>query len=109
MTANALPATAVVRVSSGTFDPARFAEVVAMNASTGRYLVPAVQSLPGLIGMYTGVSPAGSISQISIWDTEDHAKQLNTLKEMAVIARGEAQAAGVTFLPIVHYPVGWTI
>lgn len=109
MTANPLPTTAVIRVSSGTFDPARFAEVEEMNRATGRYLIPAVQSLPGLISMYTGVSPAGSISQISVWDTEEHAKQLNTLKEMAVIARGEAEAAGVNFLPIVHYPAGWTI
>jgi hypothetical protein len=34
---------------------------------------------------------------------------MNGLKEMAVVARGEMEAVGVTFTPIVHYPVSWTI
>ena len=104
-----LPVTAFVRVSRATFDPSRFAEVDAMNTRTSKYLIPAVEGLPGLIHFYSGVSPQGSIVQISIWDSEEHAKQLDGLKEMAVIARGEAEAAGVTFTPIVNYPVNWTI
>jgi len=28
---------------------------------------------------------------------------------MTVDARGEAEAVGVVFTPIVNYPVGWTI
>ena len=45
----AVPEGVVVRVSRGTFDPARFAEVQAMTIATGRYLVPAISGLPGLI------------------------------------------------------------
>ena len=52
-----LPATAVVRVSRATFDPGRFAEVDAMNTKTSKYLIPAIQRLPGLIHFYAGVSP----------------------------------------------------
>lgn len=48
--------------------------------------------------------------QISVWDTDEHAAQLSGLKEMAVVARGEAEAIGVTFeRPIVHYQINWTI
>jgi len=104
-----LPATAVVCVSRATFDPSRFAEVDAMNKKTSEYLIPAIRRLPGLIHFYSGVSPEGSIVQVSVWDSDEHAAQLNRLTEMTVDARGEAEAVGVTFTPIVHYPVNWTI
>ena len=104
-----LPATAVVRVSRGSFDPGRFAEVDAVNKKVSEYLVPAIRRLPGLIHWYAGVSPEGSIVNISVWDSSDHAAQMDGLKEMAVIARGEMEAVGVTFTPIVNYPVNWTI
>jgi hypothetical protein len=104
-----LPATAYVRVSRATFDPSRFAEVDAMNTKTSKYLIPAIKRQPGLIHFYSGVSPEGSIVQVSVWDSEAHAKQLDHLKEMTVDARGEAEAVGVTFTPIVNYPVNWTI
>jgi hypothetical protein len=104
-----LSATAVVRVSRGTFDPSRFAEVDAMNKKVSEYLIPAIKRLPGLIHYYTGVSPEGSIVAVSVWDSDEHATQLNQLKEMIVDARGEAEAAGVAFTPILDYPIGWTI
>jgi hypothetical protein len=104
-----LPGTAVVRVSRGNFDPARLAEVQAMNARTAEYLIPAIGRLPGLVHYHTGVSPQGSMIAVSIWDSDEHATQLNQLKEMIVDARGEAEAAGVEFTPIINYPIDWTI
>ena len=104
-----LPATAFVRVSRATFDPTRFAEVDAMNKKTSEYLIPAIKRLPGLIHFYAGVSPEGSAVHVSVWDSEEHAAQLDRLKEMTVDARGEAEASGVTFHPIVNYPINWTI
>ena len=104
-----LPATAFMRVSPGSFDPSRFAEVDAMNTRTSQYLIPAVERLAGLIHFYAGVSPQGSIVHVSIWDSQEHAAQLDGLKEMAVDARGEAEASGVTFGRIVNHPVNWTI
>lgn len=104
-----LPATAVVRVSRATFDPSLFAEVDALNRKQSEYLIPAIEQQAGLLHFYSGASPEGSMVQVSIWDTDEHAAQLNHLKEMVVIARGEAEAIGVKFTPIVHYPVAWTI
>ena len=104
-----LPATAVVRASRATFDPSRFAEVDAVNTKTSEYLIPAVTRLPGLIHFYAGISPDGSMLQVSVWDSEEHSAQLNHLKEMVVIARGEMEAVGVKFTPIATYPVSWTI
>jgi gamma-glutamylcyclotransferase (GGCT)/AIG2-like uncharacterized protein YtfP len=85
------------------------AEVDAMNKKTSEYLIPAVKRLPGLIHFYAGVSPVGSAVHVSVWDSEEHAAQLDRLKEMAVDARAEAEASGVTFHPIVNYPINWTI
>ena len=104
-----LPATAVVRASRATFDPGRFAEIDAMNTKTSEYLIPAVEQLPGLIHFYAGVSREGSPPQVSVWDSEEHSAQLSHLKEMAVIARGELEAVGVTFTPIATYPVSWSL
>jgi hypothetical protein len=104
-----LPATAVMRVSRGSFDPGRFAEVDAVNTKVSEYLIPAISALPGLIHFYAGTSPAGSMVMTSFWDSDQHAAQMDTLKEMTVIARGEMEAVGVTFIPIVNYPVNWTI
>ena len=104
-----LPATAVVRASRATFDPSRFAEVDAANTKTSEYLIPAVTQLPGLIHFYAGISRDGSMLQVSVWESEEQSAQLNHLKEMVVVARGEMEAVGVTFTPIVTYSVSWTI
>ena len=104
-----LPAAAVVRVSRATFDPSRFAEVDAMNMKISEYLIPAIKRLPGLIHFYAGVSRDGSAVHVSVWDTDEHATQLDHLTEMTIRARGEAEAVGVTFTPIVNYPLAWTI
>src|SRR3954464_888598 len=104
-----LPATAVIRASRATFDPSRLADADAVHTNTPQHLAPAVEQLPGLIHFYAGVSPDGSALQVSIWDSEEHSAQLNHLKEMVVVARGEMEAIGVTFTPIATYPVSWTI
>ena len=104
-----LPTTAVVRVSPGSFDPGLFAEVDALAKKQAEYLIPAIQTLPGLLRWYTGVSPDGTIVNLSVWDTEEHAARMGRLKEMAVVARGEMEAIGVKFNPIVNYPIIWTI
>ena len=109
MTTTPPPDTAVVRVSRGDFDPTRFAEVQAMTVATGRYLVPDIKQLPGLIGYYAGASRDGSMVHVSIWESDEHARQMGKLKEMIVDARADAEKAGVTFAPIVNYPLDWSI
>ena len=104
-----IPASAVVRVSRGTFDPSRFAEVEGANKEISEYLIPAIKRLTGLIHYYTGVSPDGSIVHISVWESDEDATQMSRLKEIIVDAREEFEARGVAFIPIVNYPIHWTI
>ena len=109
MPADPIPPAAVVRVSRGDFDPARFPEVREMTMATGRYLIPAIKELPGLISYYACASPEGSMVHVSIWESDEHAQQMSRLKEMIVDARRDGDKAGVTFTPIVNYPIDWTI
>jgi hypothetical protein len=109
VTADPIPPTAVVRVSRANFDPARFPEVHEMAVAIGRYLIPAIKKLPGLISYYAGASPDGSMVHVSIWESDEHAQQMSRLKEMIVDARQDAEKAGATFIPIVNYPIDWTI
>jgi hypothetical protein len=104
-----VPPTAVVRVSKGTFDPARFTEVERMTRDTGVYLIPAIKALPGLISYYAGASRSGSMVHVSIWDSDEHAQQMGQLKEMIVDARKAGETAGVQFTPIINYPISWNI
>ena len=108
-----LPANAVVRVSRVTFDPSLFEAVAAADLETAKYLKPAIERLPGLLHWYAGVSPTGSFVQFSIWDSDEHAAQMDELAEMRVRARDDFRAVGVSFSPeyasIVHYPITWTI
>jgi len=99
----------VVRVSQGKFDPNRFAEVEQMAVATSSYLIPAIQRLPGLISYFAGASPDGSMVNVSVWDSNEHAAQMDALKEMMVDARRDAEAVGVEFINVVNYPIAWTI
>ena len=109
MPAAQLPPGAVVRVSQGRFDPARFTEATEMSVATGRYLIPAIEKLPGLICYYAGVSPSGSMVNVSVWDSEEHAQQMSRLTEMTVDARQEADKAGVTIASITNHAITWSI
>ncbi|MGB8879259.1 MAG: hypothetical protein WCD11_23300 [Solirubrobacteraceae bacterium] len=80
-----------------------------MTRNTGRYLIPAIGRLDGLIAYYAGTSVQGSAVHVSLWQTNDHARQMDYLKEMVVDARRDADAVGVTFTPIVNYPIAWSI
>ena len=103
------PETTVVRVSRGSFEQSRLAEVEAANMRTSEYLIPAIEALPGLLHYYAGVSSAGSFVHVSLWDSEEHADQMGRLKEMVVDAREEFLAVGVEFTPIINYPLTWTV
>jgi hypothetical protein len=109
MATPSIPSSAVIRVSRGNFDESRFAEVDEMARDTGRYLIPAIQQLDGLISYYVGASSAGSMVHVSVWRSNEHADQMGRLKEMIVDARDDADAVGVTFIPIVNYPIAWRI
>ena len=106
---DALPGAGVVRLSRGTFDPARFSAIERMSTHTSSYLVPAIRQLPGLHAYFAGVSPSGSMINVSFWDTLEHADQMSRLPEMVVRARNDFAVFDMSFIPIVNYPINWRI
>ncbi len=103
-----VPAGAVLRVSRGRVDPARYDAVRAMIDETGTYLVPAIRALPGLLSYYAATSPDGVTTQVSLWENETAAMRMATLPEMRDRARPAAEALGVAFEPILQFPLNWT-
>jgi hypothetical protein len=104
-----LPSTSVIRVSHGNFDPARFAEVDQMTWDSGVYLIPAIRRLDGLLGYYAGASPEGSVVNVSLWRSAEHADQMGSLREMIVDARAAGERAGIVIASIVNHPIAWHI
>ena len=50
-----------------------------------------------------------SVLSCLLWETDAHAQQMASLREMIVDARKAAEAVGVQFTPIVNHPITWTI
>ena len=100
----------IVRISRGTFDPARYDEVAErLNASQAQ-LIPAIKALSGNLSYYAGIDRASnSMVNVSIWDALEDAKQMDSLAPMLALA-GEFQKLGVQFeRPISNYESLWMI
>lgn len=105
-----IPLVRVVRISNGRFDPARLADVERLLGESEQALREPLTKLPGLVHFYAGIDRArGFITNVSVWDSLEHAHQLDTLQEM-LAQRPVAAAAGVTFEPpITNHEVVWSI
>lgn len=99
-----------VRISKGSYPPARHAEFTARMAEAGKTLIPALHRLPGCLSYYAATDEASStMVNVSVWDTLEHAQAMATLPEMAALAR-EFVALGAEFeRPIINYPALWQL
>jgi hypothetical protein len=100
----------VIRISRGSFDPAKSAYFEMLLKESQKSLVPAIKKLKGLQHYYAGVDGAsGTMVNVSVWDSLDDARQMESLREMAAAGK-EFVAAGVKFeRPITNYPTVWLI
>ena len=100
----------VVRISNGRADAARVADVERFLRESEQALREPLKKLPGLVHFYAGVDRArGFITNVSVWDSLEHARQLDTLQEM-LAQRPVGVSAGVTFEPpITNHETVWTI
>src|SRR5882724_6303634 len=99
----------VVRISKGRFDVERLAEAEALLGASERALRVPLQNLPGLLHHYVGIDrQQGYLTNVSIWDTLEHAHQLDTLQAM-LAQRPLLEAAGVAFELITNHETLWEI
>jgi hypothetical protein len=100
---------AVVRISRGWFEADQFSQVKAMLNEGAGTLVPAIERLDGLIAYYVGIDPkTNSMTNTSIWTTDEAASQMSTLKAM-LDQRDRFVSIGVRFDPIANYAPLWDI
>ncbi len=99
-----------IRISKGSYEPTLHGEVTARLDGSASSLVPAIRALPGCLSYYVGTDRASStMVNVSIWETLEHALAMDSLPQMAALAK-EFIALGVAFeRPIVNYPVLWQL
>lgn len=98
---------AVVRISTGRFDPARTDEVIAALRASETTLRPAIAALPGLLAYYAGIDrDTSTITNTSIWQTRLEAMAMSSLDEMRHL-RDTFEHLGVTFEPVANHDVLW--
>lgn len=98
----------VVRISVVHCAAPKFARLRATMIEAEAVLRPGIEAMPGLLAFYTGADEASSsMMQTSVWDTLEHAKQLDTFQPM--LDEGKRFVAeGATFArPIVNYATLW--
>lgn len=99
----------IVRISKGSFPPDRLADAEAALAASERALRDALAAMPGLVHYYVGIDrEKHQLVNVSVWDTEEHAKAMSSLAPM-LAQRPVMEAAGVTFETITNHDTLWTI
>jgi hypothetical protein len=99
----------VVRISKGQFDAAQAGEVRGLLRESEATLAPALRALAGLRSYWVGLDPAANaMTNVSVWETRDHALQMASLREMRDL-RVRFEALGVRFEEITNHEVLWDV
>ena len=99
----------IVRISKGTFPPNRLGDAERALAASETALREALEVMPGLVHYYVAIDrDAGQLTNVSVWETVDHARAMSELAAM-LAQRPVLEAAGVTFEPITNHDTLWAI
>jgi hypothetical protein len=99
----------VVRIARGHFAPEKYDEVKRLLAESAIPLGPAIQALEGMLYYHAGLDAStNTMVNVSIWETEQAARQMDTLAPM-LAQRTIMQAAGVQFDKNANYGPTWTL
>lgn len=100
----------VVRVSILRCKPEQFSELKQMMAASKTVLEEGIRKMRGLIHYYAGADEAvASLTNVSIWQSLDDAKQMDTFRPMLELGK-EFAAKGAAFeRPIMNYATLWQI
>ena len=98
----------VLRVSVLRCDATKFALLRGMMLEVEAALRPGIEAMPGLLAFYAGADEATlSLINTSVWDSLEHAKQLDTFQPM-LDAGKQFVAAGAEFeRPIMNHVSLW--
>jgi hypothetical protein len=100
----------VVRVSLGRFAADRHDTIRGLLDDSQKILIPAIRALKGNRAFYAGIDRENNaMVNVSVWDTREDAKQLDSLQAMLDLAKVFSDA-GVRFeRPITNHETLWTM
>lgn len=100
----------VIRVSILRCKPEQFAEIKRMMVQSREALEPGIRKMKGLLHYYAGEDEAvSSLTNVSIWQTLEDAKQMDSFQPMLDLGAAFA-AKGCRFeRPIMNYASLWEI
>jgi hypothetical protein len=100
----------VVRVSLGRFDADKFETVRKVLDESQKTLIPAIRALKGNQAYYVGIDRENNaMTNVSVWDCVDDAKQMASLQPMLALAKTFVEA-GVQFeRPITNHETLWML
>ncbi len=99
----------VVRIARGHFSPEKYDEARRILAESAIPLGPAIKALEGLLYYHAGLDAStNTVVNVSLWETEQAARQMDTLAPM-LAQRAIMEAAGVRFDMNTNYMPLWAL
>jgi hypothetical protein len=99
----------VLRVSALRCDPADFERFRTITTDAQSVLRPGIAAMPGLLAFYAGADEAShSLINTSVWDTLEHAQQMDRFAPMLELGKRFAEAGARFERPIMNYAVLWS-
>jgi hypothetical protein len=90
--------------------PEKFAEFRHLMIDADPILRRGIEAMPGLISYYAGADETtSSLTNVSIWQTLDHAKQMDTFQPMLDLGKAFAQKGALFERPIMNYTTLWQL
>jgi hypothetical protein len=100
----------VVRVSILRCQPERFLEFERMMSEASKILLPGIQAMSGCRGYFAGSDQTtASLSNVSIWETMEDAKQMERFQPMLELGKRFLDAGATFERPIMNYGTLWQL
>ena len=98
-----------IRVALVRCDPDNFQLISDKMEKSERALRPGVEAMPGLVAFYAGADAETlTLTNVSIWDSVDHAKQLDTFEPMVALAKEFITDGGRPERPVMNHLMQWS-
>jgi hypothetical protein len=98
----------IVRVSILRCEPSRFLEFERMMSESASMLLPGIRAMHGCRAYFAGSDQVtSSLSNVSVWDTLEDAKQMERFQPMLDLGKRFLDAGATFERPIMNYGTLW--
>lgn len=98
----------IVRISIMRCDAAQFDTLLHMMSESEAALRPGIEQMPGHLAFFAGADPEiCTLTNISLWDTLEHAKQLDDFQPMLEAGKRFVAAGARLERPVINSATTW--